>query len=277
MVLGWERQDAGGVRCESATEGKPIVTPISAERRELRRVALAYLVESAAGRRDGLEKEETRGQQTLGRQRSRSDGDIGSTAAVALGEGGNDDSVAGLDGDETQLLPPNMYDVDRILAKTPLLRNDNAFHDTLNNDEAISCPYVLTRQGDEGEGIEAVVRFGKSIAGHPKIVHGGVTALTFDNLFGMALFLQGTGAVVTAYIKVDYKAPLPCLTTAVMDITIDRKEGRKLFVTGRLKSLDGSVTYSSAEALFIKPKEADPGAPGRAGGGSSGLLQGIVV
>lgn len=77
--------------------------------------------------------------------------------------------------------------------------------------------------------------------------------------------------------QVEYKAPLPCLTTAFVDITIDRKEGRKLFVTGRLKSLDGSVTYSSAEALFIKPREAAPGASGGAGDGSSGLLRGIVV
>lgn len=58
--------------------------------------------------------------------------------------------------------------------------------------------------------------------------------------------------------KVDYKAPLPCLTVAVVDITIDRVEGRKLFVTGRLKSLDGKVHYSSAEALFIKPKARPP-------------------
>lgn len=56
--------------------------------------------------------------------------------------------------------------------------------------------------------------------------------------------------------KVDYKAPLPCLTTAVVDVTIDREEGRKLFVTGRLKSLDGTVTFSIAEALFIKPRKA---------------------
>lgn len=33
-------------------------------------------------------------------------------------------------------------------------------------------------------------------------MHGGVTALAFDNLLGMALFLQGVGAVFTAYLKV---------------------------------------------------------------------------
>lgn len=35
-----------------------------------------------------------------------------------------------------------------------------------------------------------------------QIVHGGVTALTFDNLFGMALFMANAGAVFTAFIKV---------------------------------------------------------------------------
>lgn len=54
--------------------------------------------------------------------------------------------------------------------------------------------------------------------------------------------------------QVDYKAPLPCLTTAHLDVTIDRVEGRKLFVTGRLRSLDGEVLYAIVEALFIKPR-----------------------
>lgn len=35
-----------------------------------------------------------------------------------------------------------------------------------------------------------------------QIVHGGMTALTFDNLFGMALFLANAGSVFTAFIKV---------------------------------------------------------------------------
>ncbi|CAN0102474.1 unnamed protein product, partial [Hapterophycus canaliculatus] len=66
---------------------------------------------------------------------------------------------------------------------------------------------------------------------------------------------------------VDYKAPLPCLTTAIVDVTIDREEGRKLFVTGRLRSLDGTVTFSTAEALFIKPRKAAAG--GEVASGSS--------
>lgn len=77
--------------------------------------------------------------------------------------------------------------------------------------------------------------------------------------------------------QVDFKAPLPCLTTTVVDITVDRKEGRKLYVTGRLKSLDGTVTFSSAEALFIKPKEASSAGGGGRDGDPSELIRGLVV
>ncbi|CAN0418074.1 unnamed protein product [Laminaria digitata] len=45
------------------------------------------------------------------------------------------------------------------------------------------------------------------------------------------------------------------MTTAVVDVTINKREGRKIFVTGRLKSLDGEVQYASAETLFIKSRE----------------------
>ncbi|CAN0171154.1 unnamed protein product [Ectocarpus sp. 12 AP-2014] len=282
MVVSWERE-SGEVQCDSATDEEVMgaAASMSSEKRELRRVALAHLTKSV---RTGAVNDSLNNRSqdsTVGVYEE--GGGVGGTVALAaalLRPGEREDEEAsqsdGGEGD-TVPLPPNVHDVDKILVKTPLLRDDNAFHDTLNNDNGISCPFVLNRPDQDGEGIEAVVRFGKSIAGHPKIVHGGVTALTFDNLFGMALFLQNTGAVFTAYIKVDFKAPLPCLTTAVVDITVDRKEGRKLYVTGRLKSLDGTVTFSSAEALFVKPKEASSaGGEGR-DGEPSDLLRGLVV
>lgn len=51
----------------------------------------------------------------------------------------------------------------------------------------------------------------------------------------------------------DYKTKLPCTTTTVVDVTVDRTEGCRLPVTGRLKSLDGKILYATAEALFMKP------------------------
>lgn len=56
------------------------------------------------------------------------------------------------------MLPPNVYDVDKILSETPLLRTNNAFHDTLNSEyggdleregeertDAAVCVHTLTR------------------------------------------------------------------------------------------------------------------------------------
>lgn len=93
---------------------------------------------------------------------------VGDTSALAaalprLGEGtreGGDLAVEARDGDETQTLPPNMYDVDRILAKTPLLRNDNAFHDTLNSERGGSLVHKCSR-----------VRFNMVTATRPRVHH----------------------------------------------------------------------------------------------------------
>eukprot|EP00904_Undaria_pinnatifida_P002582 jgi/Undpi1/12324/HiC_scaffold_5.g02000.m1 len=265
LLLGSEEGRAEEVRCEvrtraaqaSSREDKAkAMTMMSSERRELRQVALAYLTKSmleneaarAAGADAQIALEGTNSNSDSGSDGGGSGG-VPAIMRTAGSEGGDDGDDDGGD------LPIHLYDLDRVLNKTPLAQTDNAFHDTMNADDRIRCPYVLNKPGPGVEGMEAVLRFGKSVAGHPKIVHGGVTALAFDNLLGMALFLQGVGAVFTAYLKVEYQAPLPCLTTAVIDVTIDKREGRKLFVTGRLKSLDGVVQYASAEALFITPRK----------------------
>jgi acyl-CoA thioesterase FadM len=90
---------------------------------------------------------------------------------------------------------------------------------------------------------------------HPALVHGGVTALTFDNLLGWLSFLDERPNVLTAYLHVDFKAPLPTATTALVEVHMEKQEGRKLFFVGSIKSLDGVVTYSTCTSLFVVPKD----------------------
>jgi hypothetical protein len=90
---------------------------------------------------------------------------------------------------------------------------------------------------------------------HPALVHGGVTALTFDNLLGWLSFLDERPNVLTAYLHVDFKAPLPTATTAAVEVHMEKQEGRKLFFVGSIKSLDGAVTYSTCTSLFVVPKD----------------------
>lgn len=73
-----------------------------------------------------------------------------------------------------------------------------------------------------------------------------VSILIHDNIF-----------LVRAWRQVDFKAPLPCLSTVAVDVTIDRTDKRKYFVSARLQSLDHTVLYATAEALFVKPRSKE--------------------
>ncbi len=60
----------------------------------------------------------------------------------------------------------------------------------------------------------------------------------------------------TAYLHVNYRQIVPIEKELQVDARVDRAEGRKIFVTGRL--LDGETVLCDAEALFVK---LNPGQP----------------
>eukprot|EP00611_Tribonema_gayanum_P030780 TRINITY_DN864_c0_g1_i2.p1 TRINITY_DN864_c0_g1~~TRINITY_DN864_c0_g1_i2.p1 ORF type:complete len:496 (-),score=16.16 TRINITY_DN864_c0_g1_i2:320-1807(-) len=152
-----------------------------------------------------------------------------------------------------------LLDVDRLLATNPAYKRDHVFHDTLNHYQGVQCPYVTYDR--DNNSLKAVVRFGEQTRGHPNLVHGGITSLTFDNLLGWLQFLEGRMAVLTAYLHVDFKAPLPTTTQTMVEVKMDRQEGRKLFMVGAIMSLNGSITYATCTSLFVIPKDARlPGA-----------------
>ena len=100
--------------------------------------------------------------------------------------------------------------------------------------------------------VVANIRFGTKVNGHKGIVHGGVASLLFDDAFGFAYFLaSGMLLGFTANLSVNYRAPLPEGTDAVMRIYVQGVEGRKVKLVGKLESEDGSKLYSEASALYI--------------------------
>lgn len=89
--------------------------------------------------------------------------------------------------------------------------------------------------------------------GPPGLVHGGVTALILDQVFGEAAAAGGspgmTGTLTLRYLK---GTPLgDCSAEA----WIDRVEGVKTFVKGAMRNADGEDTVS-AEGVFILPRWA---------------------
>jgi acyl-coenzyme A thioesterase PaaI-like protein len=88
-------------------------------------------------------------------------------------------------------------------------------------------------------------------------VHGGALALLFDSLLGFAAFkLSDSPYQRTAYLHVNYRQIAPVDKEFQVDAAIDRIEGRKIFVSGRL--LDGATVLCEAEALFVRLKPGQP-------------------
>jgi len=84
--------------------------------------------------------------------------------------------------------------------------------------------------------------------GAPGIAHGGAVATVFDDLFGFLLFTIGELAV-TRSLNVDYVAPVRLGTAYTVTASLDRSEGRRLYVSARRRP-DGTE-IATATALFM--------------------------
>ena len=86
--------------------------------------------------------------------------------------------------------------------------------------------------------------------------HGGTLPLLFDDLLGRIANSGSRAVSRTAYLKVNYRKITPIGVQLRVEATVDRIEGRKRWVTGRLFHDD--VLVADAEGLFI---ELLPGQP----------------
>lgn len=109
---------------------------------------------------------------------------------------------------------------------------------------------------DDGR-IAGVVHFRRFHLGRNGAVHGGCIAQLFDSLLGYTAFrLTRSLYQRTAFLHVDYRAIVPIETELQVDAGVDRVDGRKMFLTGRL--LNGETVLAEANALFVK---LNPGQP----------------
>jgi acyl-coenzyme A thioesterase PaaI-like protein len=126
--------------------------------------------------------------------------------------------------------------------------------DLPNRGNIMQVPAELTTDGDL---VEGVVRFRRYHLGRNGAVHGGAVAQLWDSVLGFAAFrLTRSFKQRTAYLHVNYRQIVPIEKELQVDARVDRSEGRKIFVAGRL--LDRETVLSDAEALFVK---LNPGQP----------------
>nr|WP_090343933.1 PaaI family thioesterase [Mycolicibacterium malmesburyense]CRL75158.1 thioesterase superfamily protein [Mycolicibacterium malmesburyense] len=127
--------------------------------------------------------------------------------------------------------------------------------DLPNRGNILSIPLDVHITDDQR--IEGTAEFRRFHLGRNGAAHGGSVAQLFDALLGFTAFrLSGSRAQRTAFLHIDYRKIALVEREFQVEAGIDRIEGRKIFVSGRL--LDGDAVLAEAQALFVKLKPGQP-------------------
>lgn len=131
----------------------------------------------------------------------------------------------------------------------------------LGEEERLSQAQLFTRGFEDGLGFEYVIfknndekrtvclfQGGPYLQGVPGLLHGGAMATMIDIALGSCT----GGAVMTANLNINFKRPVPLCSVVVINSQLDKLEGRKLFLSCNVRSVDEKTLYSEATGLFIK-------------------------
>ncbi|HET8929992.1 MAG TPA: PaaI family thioesterase [Acidimicrobiales bacterium] len=120
------------------------------------------------------------------------------------------------------------------------------------------APNIEITVGDDNT-VHGLVTLSESYNGPPfDHAHGGVIALLYDDLVGMATML-GAGGGMTANLSIDYRRPTPLFKPLEIVAWFDHAEGRKLHSKGTMHC-EGEL-LSEANGLFIRPDSFPVGTP----------------
>ncbi|MCU1595093.1 MAG: Thioesterase superfamily protein [Frankiales bacterium] len=100
-----------------------------------------------------------------------------------------------------------------------------------------------------GEEIHCAYAFSDKHAGAPGIAHGGAVAALVDDVCGFLLFVVREPAV-TRQLEVEYLKPVLVGVTYDLVARVERREGRKLFISCSATSPSGEETFRG-NGLFI--------------------------
>ena len=99
--------------------------------------------------------------------------------------------------------------------------------------------------------VRCELTLGIEYQGPPGCVHGGIVALVFDEMLGLANAAAGSVGM-TADLRVRYTSPTPLDAPLRFEARQTRVEGRKIWATATLHT--GDTLCATTEALFIEPR-----------------------
>ena len=99
--------------------------------------------------------------------------------------------------------------------------------------------------------VEAHGTFSAAYEGPPSFVHGGIIALAFDEMLGIANIHAGHPGM-TGTLKIRYRRPTPLYREVHFKAWVDRVEGRRIISKGEL-AVAGELC-AEAEGVFVQPR-----------------------
>ncbi|KAL9654464.1 hypothetical protein ABK040_010485 [Willaertia magna] len=105
-----------------------------------------------------------------------------------------------------------------------------------------------------------VIAFGSDCEGPPGAVHGGAIATALDEVFAWGGIRHFGFSGVTLSLNINYHKFIPLRKSMVgVEIEIEKVEGRKVFMKGKVFNLDNSdIVHNTATALFYKANPLMP-------------------
>jgi acyl-coenzyme A thioesterase PaaI-like protein len=126
-------------------------------------------------------------------------------------------------------------------------REEAALRNPVNGRQNALAPGLRMRGLPDGS-VAGDVTLGQPYEGPPGYVHGGISALLLDHLFGAANFWAGAVGP-TAELTLRYRRPTPLFTPLRLRARQESADGRKLRTTGTIEA--GGKVCVEAEGLFI--------------------------
>lgn len=114
---------------------------------------------------------------------------------------------------------------------------------------------VITYTLEARDRVEACVEYGRFYLGGNGAVHGGAIPLVFDEVLGR-LANNGRSRSRTASLQVNFRKITPIEQSLQMIASVDRIEGRKLYLSGSLHL--GDDLLADAEGLFVVLRPGQP-------------------
>jgi len=176
------------------------------------------------------------------------------------------DAVMTSDGNDTALLLEVADDAERLAARLGSGRESGPGYrprthgDYLPRSPVVgqASPLAPRIEWDHSEtaldgkpGIEAHGTFGAPYEGPPGYVHGGMIALAFDEVLGIANIAAGHPGM-TARLTIHYRRPTPLFHELRFRGAVDRVEGRRII--SRAELWDGDALTAQADGLFVQPR-----------------------